>query len=80
MKTKSPRFRRSLLRPLVQELETRTLFSYDVIGIQPAALDQPQVNAIVRLTPTGDPLRLVPYFVWGNRGSTAMTPFVATPT
>lgn len=38
-------------------LESRVLFStFDIIGVQAAALDQPQVYAIFRNSPTGNPL------------------------
>ncbi len=48
--------RRRVLQPLLQDLESRTLLSYDISGVQPAALDQPRVNVVIRLTPTGSPL------------------------
>ncbi len=42
----------------LEALEPRFLLSNSVMidGTQPAALDQPQINAIFRTTPTGDPL------------------------
>jgi hypothetical protein len=43
-------------RPCLQALEARMLLSFNVFGVQPAALDQPQVNAVLRRTPTGAPL------------------------
>lgn len=40
-----------------EALEGRALYStYDIIGVQAAALDQPQVHVLFRTTPGGDPL------------------------
>jgi hypothetical protein len=43
--------------PDAHRLEGRRLFAtYDIVGVQPASLDQPQINVLFRDAPTGDPL------------------------
>jgi hypothetical protein len=44
------------LLPAMQPLEERQLLSYDIFGVQPASLDQPRVNAVLRRAPEGNPL------------------------
>src|SRR4051812_41707756 len=36
-------------------LSCRPAWGTDIIGVLPAALDQPRINAIIRPTPTSDP-------------------------
>ncbi len=49
--------RRALLVAAVASLNLAgAAFATDIAGVQPAAIDQPQINASISLTPGGDPL------------------------
>lgn len=50
--------RRRAVQAILESLEARKLMSatFDVNGVQPAALDQPQINVLFRRSPDGAPL------------------------
>lgn len=50
--------RRCAIQAILESLEARKLMSatFDVNGVQPAALDQPQINVLFRRSPDGAPL------------------------
>ncbi|QOV88600.1 SdrD B-like domain-containing protein [Humisphaera borealis] len=53
----STRVEALLITAVIESLETRRLYStYDIVGVQAASMDQPQVHAIFRNSATGNPL------------------------